>query len=233
MTENSNSYQSFSSANFDPNQLAQQTASVIQFVCILDVSPSISSFQAQMNKATNEIFMQELKNSHRKDDILVKCITFCEKVKHKSGYQPILNLTDDYLEIHAQGGGTALYDATLQGLETAIDYRKDLEAQGIDVRTAIFIVTDGEDNSSQSLSAAKITQIAEDLRSNEAWINSFTITMLGVGDSSGFERACFKMGLDPKKCLVSTTDSAKEIREVFGVVSKSVSSSSASSPITF
>jgi uncharacterized protein YegL len=222
-------FQNFNnSQNFDPNSLANMTSMAIMFIAINDVSPSISSYETTMNTVARDVFIQDLKNSHRKDDIVVKAITFCEKVEHKSGFMPILNVQDDYFDVHNTGRGTALYDAVLQGLEHAIAYRKDLEEQGIDVRTAIFISTDGEDNSSSSGAAAKIKKIVEDLRRNEAWASSFTINMLGVGQPHYFQDACTEMGLDHTKCLVTVGNSASEIRKQMGVVSQSVSSSSGS-----
>jgi len=221
-------YQNFNnSQNYDPNMLANMTSTAILFLVVNDVSPSIASYVHEMNTAAREIFMKDLKKSHRKDEIMVKTLTFCEKVEHKSGFAPILSLPDDYLDVAPTGRGTALYDAVLEGLEQVVQYRKDLEDQGIEVRTAVYISTDGADNSSNHTSPGKIKKIIDSLRKNEAWANSFTINMLGVGDASDFQHACTEMGLDHKKCLVTVGGSADEIRKQMGVVSQSVSSSSA------
>lgn len=226
-------FQNFNTANFDPNSLANQTSSVIMFVGVLDVSPSISSFETAMNTALRDVFMQELKNSHRKDDIVIKAITFCENVEHKSGFMPIVNLQDDYLEVKATGRGTALYQAVLEALENANSYRQDHEDQGVDVRTNITIITDGQDNSSPYDASKKIKKIIDDLRTNEAWSSSYTITLIGVGRDADFRGAATEMGLDPTKCLVTIGTSASEIRKMMGVVSQSVSSSSAAAAISF
>ena len=142
MSEFNNNFQNYNTVNFDPTQVANLTSSVIQFIVVLDVSPSISDYVTDMNKATEELFMQEFKNSHRKDDIMLKCISFCEVVEDKSGFMPIVNLQDDYLKVHPKGRSTALYDAVLSSLEQTIKYREDLEDQGVDVRSCIFIITD-------------------------------------------------------------------------------------------
>lgn len=226
-------YQNFNNANFDPNSLANMTSSVIMFLVINDVSPSIASYASNMNTISRDVFIGNLKNSHRKDDIVVKAITFCEKVEHKSGFMPILNLQDDYLDVQPTGQGTALYSAVLQGLEHAISYRKDLEDQGIEVRTAIFISTDGEDNSSPIGTTQRIQKLVTELRSNESWASSFTINMLGVGNPRHFQEACSDMGLDHTKCLVTVGNSAAEIRKQMGVVSQSVSSSGAKASVNF
>ena len=220
------SFVNYNKKNFNANSLAQLTSQVIQFVVALDVSPSIRPFQDNMNTALRDVFMQELKNSHRKDDIVIKGITFNESVEHKSGFMPITSLADDYLEVEGTGHATALYDAVLESLNHVKEYRIDLEDQGIDVRTSITIITDGRDNASSPDAAGKIKSFVNDLRANEAWASSFTITMIGVGDEVYFKEACVDMGLDPAKCLVTIGATAKEIRQIMGVVSQSVSSSS-------
>jgi len=226
-------FQNFNTANFDPNSLANQTSTAIMCVVVTDVSPSIANYVDAMNTASRDVFMQELKNSHRKNDILIKNIAFCEKVEHKSGFLPILNLQDDYLDVAPQGRGTALYQAVDEALTHAISYREDLEAQGIEVRTTIFIITDGEDTASSFNSASNVKKHVDSLRSNEAWASTFTINMLGVGNEPTFRRACIDMGLNPDKCLSTIGATAKEIRAQMGVVSQSVSSSSAAASVNF
>lgn len=226
-------FQNFNASNFDPNSLANLTSSVIMFTGVLDVSPSIQSYEDSMNLAMSEIFMHELKTCHRASDIVINGITFCERVEHKSGFMPIVNLNNDYLTIKNQGRGTALYQAVYEALIVAIKYRKDLEDQGIDVRTNICIITDGEDNSSSQQVIDEINRMVNDLRTNEAWANSFTIVMIGVGKAANFTDACVTMGLDPNKCLSQITASAKDIRAMMGVVSQSVSSSSNAAAVAF
>lgn len=211
--------------NFDPNTLAQNTSTVIMFLVINDVSPSIRNYASAMNTIAKDTFIGNLKNSHRKGDIVVKAITFCDDVKHVSGFMPILNVPDDYFDVQPQGTGTALYEAVYEGLKHAIQYREDLEAQGIEVRTAIFISTDGDDNESDGSYEKNVRKMVDDLRSNEAWASSFTINMLGVGRDSIFRQSCKDMGLDPDKCLITVSNSPDEIRKQMGVVSQSVTSS--------
>lgn len=226
-------YKNFNQNNFDPNSLANQTAMAILFCVVSDNSVSVRSYVNDMNMVAREVFMQELKNSHRKNEIMVKNIEFGETVTHKSGFMPILNLPDDYLDINAVGTSTSLYQAVLEALEHTIRYRKELEDQGIEVRVNIFISTDGEDNNSRSDVPAKVRALVDSLRSNEAWAASFTIIVLGVGTAANFEHACREMGLDPDKCLVRASESGPEIRKHMGVVSQSVSSSGKTSTVQF
>lgn len=225
-------YQNFDQ-NFDASQLAADTSHIIMFIAVIDKSPSIHHYEDSMNTATTELFMQEFKNCHRKNEIVVKCIQFNEDVDHVSGFQPVLSLKDDYLVTHNCGRSTALYKAVWEALNAAEQYRKDLEDQGIIVRTNIFIITDGEDREDDGTYAKKVRDKVVALRSNEAWIKSFTITMLGVGQENIFRQSCITMGLNPDLCLSTIGATSKELREKMGVVSQSVSSSTAGAGVTF
>lgn len=225
-------YDAFDSGNFDPDDILNSTSSVTLFTIVFDRSGSVSSFLKEMNDAMRELFMNVFKNSHKAQEIMIKLITFDDQVEHKSGFRPILSLPDDYLLVPNTGGTTALYQATLEAFEHMEQYRKDLEDQGADVRSNIFIITDGGDNASP-YAAPKVKAHVNALRRNEAWINSFTVTVLGVGSRSEFEGACIEMGLDHTKCLVTTGTAAKDIRNVMGIVSQSVSSSTATTGVTF
>ena len=223
----------FNQGNFDPNQLANQTSSVIMFSVVTDVSVSTRNFAKDMNLALKDLFMSELKNCHRKDDIVIQNITFGSKVTIKSGFMPILNLQDDYLEVDPSESATALYEGVETALKSSIAYREDLENQGVDVRSCIFIITDGDDNNSAFGTANKVKDIVNGLKSNESWINSFSINMLGVGKDSVFRQSCIDMGLDPNKMLSTIGTSSAEIRKQIGVISQSVSASQAGNGVSF
>lgn len=233
----SEGYDSLGTVDFDPEDLANQTSSVIMFLVLIDCSSSVYNYVDSMNKTMEEVFMQELKKSHRANDIVVKCILFDSAVNHKSGFRPITALEDDYLKAHASGM-TLLYAAVNDGLDSAIKYRQDLELQGVDIRTNVFIVTDGDDTGGRfgdadMVKAGLVKDKIETLRRNEAWSTSFTFTMLGVGRAADFKKSCVNMGLDPDKVLVNVSNSAEEIRKAMGVVSQSVSSSTGSATVTF
>ena len=219
-------FQNFNNQNFDPNQLAQQTSSVIMIAVVLDKSPSISNYVNDMNLAMRDIFMQELKSSHRASDIVIQCTEFNEAVTFKSGFQPLEHLADDYLAVKPSGNGTALFSAVIKTLTNISTYRTDLELQGIDVKTNVFIITDGQDNSSNRGDDIKVATFINDLKTNEAWANTFTFTMYGVGNDSSFTQSCKDMGLDPSKVLTTIGANAKDIRDMMGVMSRSASSSS-------
>lgn len=226
-------FQNFNAQNFDANSLANLTSSVIMFVLVADVSGSVSSYDTAISTALDDIFLNELKGSHRKDDIVLSKIEFGYGSNVKFGYTPLNDIQPGMLAIKGTEGATALYEAVEMALEKAMEYRKDLELQGIDVRTNICIITDGEDNASTPANLKGVNDLVVELRKNEAWASTFTITMIGVGDQANFTAATKAMGLDPAKCLVEISTSAADIRKMMGVVSQSVSSGAGGTNVQF
>ena len=226
-------FQNFNSPNFDPNEMANQTSSVIMFQLVSDISYSISDYEDAMSEALEDVFLRELKGSHRKDDIVLSNIKFGEEVHFDMGFTPILNVPAGSLAIKGSDDRTSLYRAVKQALTSSMAYRQDLEAQGVDVRTNICIITDGDDNYSTDADLADVNDLIKKLRKNEAWAQSFTITLIGVGQQANFKAAVVAMGLDPVKCLVEIGTSAAEIRKMMGVVSQSASSSAAAGAVQF
>ena len=226
-------YQSFQQ-NYDPNLVANDTTDVILFLEIKDKSGSTSLFADEMNIASRELFINELGKSHRKNEIMVKQITFDDVVKHKSGFQKITDVSQDYFDV-TPNGLTALYAAVNQGFKHIAAYREDLEKQGVNCKCCVFIVTDGDDNKSTLADQHECKAFVDALRLNEMWANSFNITVMGVNKQLEpvFRQACVNMGLNPDVCLVTVDADPKEIRKVIGVVSQSVSSSSANQGVSF
>ncbi len=233
MSSNNETFQNFNGQNYDPNSFAQQTGSAIMFALVADISISIRDYEVPMSEALDDIFLHELKNSHRKDDILLSKVTFGEHVKHELAYMPIMNVQPGMLAIKGVENRTALYRAVLEAMKSAMSYRNDLEAQGVDVRTNICIITDGDDNWSNQSDLDELKELIAGLRRKEEWASSFTITLIGVGQQAQFKNAVLAMGLDPVKSLVEISTSAHDIRKMMAVVSQSASSSAAGQAVQF
>lgn len=206
--------------NFDPENI--QVEETINAVLVVDVSPSITDYESELNKAFNE-FIQEMQNSHVADKLFVSTIEFCEKVNVVSGFQPITSL--QHAKFEAQGRGTALYDAVEKGVFNAIDYRKSLEETGINTKTLVFIMTDGMDNSSSTNSDERVKNMLKDILKEERNAFSFTTIMFGIGKENElyFKEAKENMGIQH---LATIDNSPKEIRKMIGFISSSISSSS-------
>jgi len=206
-------------ANFNPEEI--EVDETINAVFVVDTSYSVSGFVKELNNAFND-FTQSMQKSHVADKLFVSIIEFSEKVTVTSGFRPVssIPLMDFSKNL---GGWTSLYDAALSGLNNALDYRENLENSGVETKTLLFIITDGEDNSSQN-PASKVKMIINKLKKDEHSAFSFTSVLFGLGNQANFEKARKDMGIEH---LARIGTSGQEIKKMIGFISQSISSVSA------
>jgi uncharacterized protein YegL len=210
--------------NFDPNEI--QVEETINAVFVVDVSPSVSTYVKDLNFAFND-FTETMQKSHVAEQLMVSIVEFNETVMVRSGFQPIKQIPQ--MQFMPSGGGTALYQATAQGLKIAMDYRANLEASGVMTKTLLFVITDGMDNSS-SISAKQVRDKIQDLLSKEQNAFSFTSILFGVGDAAEFEQAQKDMGIQH---IAQVGTSGAEIRKMINFISQSISKTANNTQISF
>ncbi len=210
--------------NFDPEDI--QTDETVNCVFVVDLSPSVQSYVADLNHAFND-FIAQVRQSHLADQLLVSIVEFNEKVWIETGFQPASHVPA--INFVPCGGGTALYDATLRGLKHAVDYRQTLAVSGINTKTLLFIITDGEDNSS-TIGAAVVREALNKIYADERNTFSFQSILFGVGSAAYFQKAQVDMGIQH---LASVGTSGSEIKRMLGLISRSVSSTANNKAITF
>lgn len=204
--------------NFDPMAIA--TDETINAVFIVDVSPSVNSYANELNQAFRE-FTEEMQRSHVSEKLMVSIIDFNESVNVRSGFQPIDSIDTTKLTFKPCGSGTALYDAVATGLGNAASYRNNLENSGVNCKTLIFVITDGEDNSSKA-NANQVKTTLQNLLQGERNAFSFETILFEVGRDASFEQAKTDMGIHH---LARIGQSGKEIRKMIGFISASISQS--------
>ncbi|TAF34465.1 MAG: hypothetical protein EAZ57_03330 [Cytophagales bacterium] len=200
--------------HFNPDEI--QTDETINAVFVVDISPSVASYASELNYAFND-FVQSMQKSHVADRLLVSVIEFNEKIKARSGFQPIAQVPAT--QFVPSGSGTALYDAAGSAIKTAMDYRQNLEASGVMTKTLIFVITDGEDNSSKG-SAKQVFNALQKIRSEEKNAFSFVTIMFGVGTSNSFEKAQKDMGFQH---LARVGQTGADMKKMIGFISQSIS----------
>lgn len=210
--------------NFNPDEI--QVDETINAVFVVDISPSITTYAKDLNHAFND-FVETMQKSHVAEKLMVSIVEFHDKVSVKSGFQPIKQIPN--IQFQPSGMGTALYDATAQGLKMALDYRTNLENSGVLAKTLVFVITDGLDNSS-SVNANIVKLGIEDVLTQEQNTFSFTTILFGVGNVKGFEKAQQEMGIQH---LAKVGTSGAEIRKMINFISQSISKSASNQQITF
>jgi uncharacterized protein YegL len=149
-------------------------------------------------------------------------VEFASTVNTRTGFQPIANIPKIDFRQNI-GGTTALFDGANQALDSAINYRNSLEANGVNVKTLLFIITDGDDNESTT-DASDVKAKIQDLLREEKNYFSFTSILFGVGEVALFEKAQKDMGIQHLAKIGNTGD---DIRKMINFISASISSVSA------
>lgn len=204
--------------NYNPEEV--ETDETINAVFVIDTSYSIQSYVNELNTAFND-FVETMQKSHIAEKLFVSIIEFNDKVNVTSGFKPIINIpVMDFSK--SIGGITSLYDATLIGLKNAINYRQNLENSGVETKTLLFVITDGDDNNSKNPPRV-VKKMLSDLTKDERSAYSFTSILFGVGNQANFQKAQKSMGFEH---LAQVGTSGDDMRKMIGFISQSISSMS-------
>ena len=209
-------------SNFNPDDI--ELDETINAVFIIDTSYSVMDYVQELNYAFND-FTESMQKSHIAEKLFVSVIEFNYKPEVVSGFRPVTSIPQmDFSK--RIGGATALYDAVHLGITNAVDYRENLENSGVETKTMIFVITDGEDNNSKK-SAYQVKKLLNKIRSDERSAFSFTTILFGVGHDADFKKAKDAMDFEH---LAQIGTSGDEIKKMIGFISQSISSTSAGIP---
>jgi uncharacterized protein with von Willebrand factor type A (vWA) domain len=180
---------------------------------IIDASGSMQAVRDGVIDSFNAM-TRALHDSKAHDSILMSAWLFDSAPRLLYGYTPIDSVTDLTTRDYNPNGGTALYDAALDGLTGMVAYGQELRNNGIRTRCIIVVMSDGEDGSSRR-SAAQVKQVADDLFKQEI----YTLAFIGLGDATTFRRVAGEMGF---RQVLTVSSSASDIRKAINLVSSSV-----------
>jgi hypothetical protein len=113
---------------------------------IIDCSGSVMDFASQIEMALKEI-VKGCKHSDYKDTFLLRVITFNDDHVEVHGFRVLMEIDpNEYTGIIKPYGMTALYDATVDGLEAEAAFGKTLIDQDYTVNGVLVLITDGMNN---------------------------------------------------------------------------------------
>jgi len=210
----------FNFGNFNPDDV--EVEDTINAVFAIDVSGSVGGYVDELNKGMNE-FVQRMQSSHVSDKLFASIVEFKSDVKVRTGFQPIDQIPTIDFE-NSIGGMTSLYEGTKVALQNALDYREGLENAGVNCKTLLFVITDGDDNASNCGPDA-VKAIITDLLKEERNFASFEAILFGIGQGmdNSFNTAASEMGI---KNVATISDTADDIKKMINFISSSVSSAS-------
>jgi len=149
---------------------------------VVDVSGSVSSFRDDLVKAIQEV-VKSCQKSPRADNLMIRLVSFNADVTEQHGFKLLseCNLSD-YQDAVKPYGMTALFDATINGIEATRQYGAELTAQDFDVNGIVFVITDGDDNQSTNTSK-EVAKLIKQVQKEETSLESILTILIGVNTS--------------------------------------------------
>lgn len=163
----------------------------------------------------HNLVIESLKKSKQNADVLVHTRYLNGLVL--SPYRPLEQAVLLDKHNYSPGLSTPLYDQTVVLLATVLAKTRELEQNGVPVRTVTLIITDGADCHSERLTAASVRPVIEDMLRMEKHI----VAAMGLSDGqTDFKRIFREMGV-PDQWILTPRNSASDIRKAFHVFSQS------------
>ena len=143
-----------------------------------DISGSVVNFRQEIEDCVKEI-IRSCRHSPRADNLMLRLIAFDNKVDELHGFKPLSECDENkYTDVIQPGGATALYDASSNVIESVTKYGKDLADNDFDCNAIVFVITDGDDNSS-TFTPNSVKQALEGAVTSEA-LESMVSVLIGV-----------------------------------------------------
>lgn len=167
----------FSGKRPDALQASEYTIASV----VVDETGSVFDFKKDLEKALKSC-IGACKKHPRSENILARVSAFNTDVREVHGFGEVNEIKeDDYDGEIKPDGGTALFDATLESLEATQQYNNGLYDMDYLCNAILFIVTDGDDNSSRIGTPEKVKKLIAKIRKEEK-LESIKTVLIGVGE---------------------------------------------------
>lgn len=149
----------------------------------VDESSSVSSFKDEMIACIQEV-VKACKYSPRSDYLLIRLIAFNGSMREVHGFKQLIDCDpNDYINAINPCGSTALFETTRNAISATNDYGKQLADSDFEANAIVFIITDGDDNSSGGTTANDVRTALQEAMRDEA-LESIKSILVGVGVGS-------------------------------------------------
>ena len=207
---------------------------------VLDVSGSVANYADELLK-TQKAIVDACKKSPRADNLLLRIVHFNDNLEEIHGFKPLPDIDTNSYPALRPDGYTALVDAVDTSVQATIEYASDLAQNDFAVNAAVYIVTDGDDNSSKCTNKSVKDRIQQAVKSED--MESIIVVLVGITGGN----AQLQAYLDKFQSEVGITQyvdigdaTPQKLAKLVNFVSKSVSSQSsalgsgsASAPLQF
>ncbi len=149
---------------------------LVSVVC--DVSSSVHHYKKALIDCIKTV-VASCQKSPRCDNLMIRLCTFNHELNEVHGFKELRNIkTEDYNKAVKPSGCTALYEAAFECVDVTARYGKVLADNDFQVNAIVFVITDGEGNSSRR-NPDHIHQLLARLRKNEE-MSLLTTVLVGV-----------------------------------------------------
>ena len=148
---------------------------VTLYVPVVDATGSMQRFRPTVIASYNEQ-LDALLASNAADSILMSTFLFNNHSTLLHSYLPLDRAIRLDMGNYDPDLNTALYDATLDAITSAVAYAQSLRDSGIRVKVVVVVISDGEDNASRHTSSA-VKSVVTDLLNQEI----YTFAMVAFG----------------------------------------------------
>lgn len=147
---------------------------------VVDNSGSVAGFAREEEKAIKEI-VSACRRSPRADNLMLRYIRFDDAVDElHNGFRLLQDCNPgDYDNTIPGGGMTALFDATINGVDALARYGRELHDNDFTANGILFVITDGGNNAGKNRSAASVKKSIQQALMAEN-LESLVTILIGV-----------------------------------------------------
>jgi len=211
----------FSAVKIDELEAAEYTLVTVA----QDISGSVCTYARDMEQCLQTI-IDACQKSQRAENLMFRLVGFNDVLNEIHGFKLLNTITpQDYQNVLNPYGGTALFDAVQSAVEATKDYSEILYDQDYSVNAIVFIVTDGDDNSSRATAASVKRAVDQAIKSEK--LESITVVLIGVGGTQVVHYLDdFQKQANITQFVDIGTATPQHLAKLANFVSKSISSTS-------
>ena len=198
---------------------------------VVDESGSTAGFKNEMEACIQEV-IKSCKFSPRSDYLMVRLVAFREDMREIHGFKQLIDCdTADYDSCLSPGGSTLLFESAQNAILATAAYGKQLNDADYDVNAIVFIITDGMDNESGSITTVSVGDALKKAMMDEDLESIMSILIgVGVGSYNGVSQYLddFRKDAGLSQYIEMKDANDKTLAKLAAFISKSVSSQSSS-----
>lgn len=181
MNQSKTAVQSFQYSGVGVDTLGASEYTLV--VIAQDTSTSVAAFKADMEKTLKEI-LGACKKSPRSENLLIRLMEFNTTTGELHGFRGLSKIDpSEYNDIIKPDGWTALYDGTMDSLESVEGYSKNLSKMDYLCNAVVFVITDGDENHSKIATTTMIKEAIQRIKSeSNKDLESLKTILIGVSD---------------------------------------------------